>query len=193
MPDLVTDAEVTAAWADFADLAANERAALIDVASEVIAQHTGRDWTTSASTSETLSGDGSRWLFLKRYPASSVASVVVNGTTLASTNYTLLPDEGIVVRGDTKDDPRSSCGWDRGTRNIVVTYTGGYAAVPDPVKRAAILLVKNLSQQTDLGAFKREKIGDYEYELAGTEVTTFGRLPTLVEALLAPYRSSRQG
>lgn len=184
MSDLVSVADVVAAWPDFASLDAGEQSSLIEAASRYVKDYTQRAFLRTTYT-EYLSGDGTKDLRLSHYPVLSVSSVTVDGTT--ETDYVLLPDEGILVRGDSTDDPAGSIGWDRGTRNIVVTYIGGEILVPEPVKRAVILMAKELQQRIDAGAMRREKLGDYEYEMAGQEVTVYGRVPSVVAMLLAPY------
>jgi hypothetical protein len=188
MSDLVTVAEVTAAWADFANLDASEQSSLIEAASRYVTDYTRRNFLRTTYT-EVLSGTGHKDLRLANYPILSVTSVTIDG--VAETDYVMLPEEGILVRGDADDDPRGSIGWDRGTRNITVVYIGGEIHVPEPVKRATILMAKEIQQRTDAGTFRREKIGDYEYETGGQEAGLYGRVPSVVSMLLAPYCSWR--
>jgi hypothetical protein len=187
--DLVTEAEVTAAWPGFANLSSTAKTMLLSAASDAVRNHTRRDWGTG-STTETHDGSGTPRLFLKRYPTSSVTTITVNGT--AETDYVLDASRGIVTRGDGEIDPRWSPVWDAGTQNIDVAYTAS-VTVPDQVKWATISMVREMWVRTSTAALKREKLGDYEREFSGGEVTLYGRIPSWIDALLAPYCDWRQG
>jgi hypothetical protein len=186
---VVTAGEVTDAWPTFASLDTEEQGALVRVASQLIESYTRRQWT-AAETTETYDGNGRAVLALNRYPVATVGTVQVDGVTV--TDYVLKASSGQLVRGDTGTVAHGNAIiWDEGTQNISVTYTAGEGP-PFPVRRAGVLLVKHLSQTTDAGAFRREKIGDYEYEMAGQEVTIYGRLPNVVAMLLAPYTDQKR-
>lgn len=75
-------------------------------------------------------------LILARRPIVSVASVVEIGVTLDPASYEVRAGEGSLERL-TNDSPAH---WGRG--KIVVTYTAGWATVPEGLKRAAEKLVK---------------------------------------------------
>jgi hypothetical protein len=180
--NLVTEAEVTAAWAGFASLDSVTKAMLLSAASDVVRNHTGRDWETG-STTETHDGNGTPYLFLRRYPVSAVATVTVNGS--AETDFTLAGSRGVVTRGDGEGDPRCAR-WDLGTQNISVAYTAS-VTVPDPVKWATIAMLREMHTRMSAAALKREKIGDYEREFAGQEVAVYGQVPSFVAAILSPY------
>jgi hypothetical protein len=185
MADLVTEAEVTAAWAGFADLAANERAALIAAASTAVEDHCGRTFA-SAATTESLDGPGLSRVWLSRRPVVSILSVTVNGETLGADDYDFDPATGELYRGDGRTDPRHVQGFPRGRRNVTVVYTAGYATVPAPVKRATILVAKTLADQTQFTqTLQTEQLGDYRAVLNTT--VQRAELPMSAVALLAPY------
>jgi hypothetical protein len=189
MGAIVTAGEVAAAWPEFSDLEIAEQAALIQAASHLIQNYTHRTWAIAAAT-ELYNGTGTVNLMLRRHPATVASAVTVNGVTV--TDYKLDTLRSVLVRGDYDDDPElSTAYWDRGTNNVSVTYTAGVE--PNlAIRRAGVLLVKDLSQRTEAGAFRREKIGDYEYEMSGQEVSVYGMLPSVVQMLLAPYVDMRR-
>lgn len=109
-------------------------------------------------------GDGEdRLIFLRHYPIASVASVTENGIALvADTDFYI--DEyyanhewlgNIVERWDSSKNRSST--WEKGRRNISVSYTAGRAvdtaSVPELYKTAARLTLANFwrSQQDSSG------------------------------------------
>ncbi len=72
----------------------------------------------------TLDGRGGARLMLPQLPVAEVAEVVEDGVTLTPGTDYALGQHGILHRlGGAK--------WARGVQNIVVTYTHGYASLPD--------------------------------------------------------------
>ncbi len=111
---------------------------LIEQASASIETFCGRSFA-SASQAQTFRLD--RWrerLMLDRTPVASVASVVLNGTTLDGAAVEVeSPGAGFLLRVDGNG---CSLGWPAG--RVVVTYTAGYASTPADVERCCIDLVK---------------------------------------------------
>lgn len=70
-------------------------------------------------------------LLLSRRHEAAISSVVVDGTALASTDYEVDGEAGVLIRL-CDDDPTTWTG-----SKIVVTYQAGFATVPDTLKRAA--------------------------------------------------------
>ena len=82
----------------------------------------------------TLSDD----ILLSRYPVASIVSVVENGVTLATIDYEVRAESGLLTKLS-NDEP--AC-WPSG--KIVVTYTAGHSLLGDlpyGVERATIMLV----------------------------------------------------
>lgn len=114
----------------------------------------GRFFEQSTYTDEAYSGRGEDTLWLRNYPVDSVSAVKILGTggdteTLASSEYRLVGSRYICRLNDLDsswDSPsafRLSVGpvFPRGGGNILVTYTGGYATIPDDLKLVAYKLV----------------------------------------------------
>ncbi len=186
---LVTPDQVTAAWPKFAGYGVDEQTALIADASQAILDFCRRDQFLQAFVTEALKGKNRPSLWLSRKPVISVASVTVNGTALDnSTNeaWTFEPDTGRLWRGSGLDDPRFATWFGAGIGNVVVAYWAGYTAIPDPVIRAAKLMVQYLAGQSKVsGVYSQESFGDYSYTLnpKGLVMT----LPPSVAALCAAY------
>lgn len=89
-----------------------------------------------------------RILPLKYYPVLTVTSVVLNGTTLASTDYVLYSNPGYIGLTDT-----GGYAWTQGQQNIAVTYTYGYSAVP-------ILVEELATKMASIYAIESRLLGD---------------------------------
>jgi len=123
-----------AAFATAAELASFLQVASVDtasanqalnIASQAIRDYCGWSISQETVTSKTLDGTGERSIWLPTLLLTAVASVVEDGTTLTVTTDYDWTSYGRLVR--------NGC-WPRTARSVVVTYTHGYATVPDSVK-----------------------------------------------------------
>lgn len=117
--------------------------AAINDASSRISRYCSRAFS-SASQTETIPGTGSRYLYLKRYPVTAVASVEIDG--VAVTDFSIAGDDSdclyrangwpvnVEAWADLTGDPDP----DRTIPSIVVTYTGGYTTIPSDLKKVCI-------------------------------------------------------
>lgn len=79
--------------------------------------------------------------------------------------------------------------WTRGTANLRVTYTHGYAAPPEPIKRAALILAVNdltSSNVSDRATQQATEFGTYNLAVAGWREGQWYGLP-IVDSVLARY------
>lgn len=195
MAELATVADVKA----YAKITGSEDdallASLLESAEQALRDYCSRPlgWS-QASVAETLSGSGNNSLVVTNVPvAESPAPVVVLLTgavtteTVAASRYRFDPDSGefrII-----EDDPIYACAWPAGFRNVTMTYTGGYAAIPANLSHAAILatlwLFYGSGQDPSMAS---EGLGAYSYT---KWVAVEGHsIPPEVEAMVAPYRRS---
>jgi hypothetical protein len=109
----------------------------ITAASRLFLRETGRgsrDWqTTDASPfnqvltfTETYDGKGTDRLFVDQFPVMSVLSVVVNGVAIQQSNGPA--SYGWGIHRDRKSLYMSLGRFGRGTQNVTITYTAGFAA-----------------------------------------------------------------
>ena len=85
--------------------------------------------------------------------------------------------------------------WSSGYNNVFVTYRAGWETIPDAIQSVCQQLVKLLYDQRSISAgYKKEKIGDYEYELQDSmNISTKGTIslqslsPTLYLKIM-PYK-----
>lgn len=79
-------------------------------------------------------------------------------------------------------------------KTVRVAYTASNI-VPKPVRDATALIAAASYRQsaTEISGFRREKMGDYEYERANPSEDSFGALviPSRARAFLAPYSGKR--
>ncbi len=95
------------------------------IASSLVESFCERD-LASATKTETLYGNGSGWLFPRRTPITAVSSCVVDGAAVA---VTLEPER--IKRADN--------GIFEYQKAVTVTYTAGYAKLPEDVVHAVKL------------------------------------------------------
>ena len=103
----------------------------LDIASQAIRDHCG--WTISQETvtGKVLDSDGSRSLWLPTLLLTAVGPVVENGVTLTVLSGYDWTEYGRLIR--------AGC-WPNQARSVTVTYTHGYATVPNSVKGVCLAL-----------------------------------------------------
>jgi hypothetical protein len=186
--DLVTADDVADAYPELAGKA--DLAAVISRISAAVETYCGRVFAQD-SLAETHDGKNLPRLWLRRPPIDSVTSVTINGEALDNTNsdaWGFNAETGELWRGQGRDDLRYATTFPAGRQNVVVEYTGGYAAVPGDVVEATLLAIKALyDRRAASGTYSSEKIGDYSYTL-NTAAGAGGLLPAGARELLDPFR-----
>jgi len=92
-------------------------------------------------------------LILSRRHEIAITSIVADGVTLASTDYEVDPESGLVTR---LSDDLETC-WHCG--KVVVTYSAGFTDPPSDLKQAAMKAVASFWAETGKDAnLKREEI-----------------------------------
>lgn len=132
-------------------------------------------------------------LVLARYPVTSIASVVEDGTTLTAAEYEVRSG-GVLVKLTTDDD--ETC-WP--PLKVVVTYTAGWLlpdqdgrTLPEDIEDAAIGLIKAVRfNRTRDPNLRGENILEslYSYTLFAPSENKDGIMPADVASLLEPYRN----
>ena len=153
---------------------------LISAASAMAEQYIGRNVIT-ASYTETRSGNGKPFLYLANAPITVVASLTVDGipvalqTTPGGNGY-LFDSNYITLFGSV---------FTQGAKNVVVSYTAGYAVPPVDIEQAVI----------DLVAFKynaRKWIGQSSKVLQGEQMSFLHDVPPDIYRALLQYRRTVQ-
>ena len=156
--------------------------ALIAYASERIESHCRRAFASAAVT-EYLDGPGTSRLVLARRPVTALTGVYEDSGRTFGEDAAIDPDD-LALYPETGVVERVGAVFPRGTRNIKVAYTGGYATVPDDVALACVKLAAAWYAHARSGAdgVLRETLGDYSAEYSASA------LPADVEGALAHYR-----
>lgn len=138
---------------------------LINAASAVIENYCHRKFT-SAQFTETF-WDGLSKVFVENYPITAIASITEDGTAVTGyKNRTTYIDLGYKPTGD-----------------VVVTYTGGYATIPDDIDQACIMTVH---------FFFKMDVANFGKTFAENGMSFKpDNLPGTVKLLLNPYRALR--
>lgn len=163
---------------------------LVEAASRYIDRYCVRKFYTSTATSRYFNIPDGRLLWLDADLLSIDALGFVNGdgSTIASTEYTLLPyNETPYYAIRLKDS--SSTTWEtdsEGSAEKVLTITGtwGYAsAVPDDIKGACLMIAEGLYKRR----FGENTSGTTTITGAGVVITP-ADIPVTARAMLDPYR-----
>jgi hypothetical protein len=205
--DLITAAELAAAWPDVATLPELRQAALPAAASAVVSAACRRVLGFDVHD-EVLRLDGTRIVRLGQYPVSTVTSVEIGPTgartLLAVDSYALLRGgrTGEIDLAGGSSGVWSDCvpAWAIGRAEVRVVYEAGYVAETDPdhperivcpadLKEAAILTAQALAQAVGAGNLRSVSLGEYSYTVADGGAT--GGVPALAQGILGRYRRKR--
>lgn len=123
------------------DLDTSSATLALDIASKAIRDHCGWEITQQANTVVTLDGVEGSTLWLPSQLVTAVASVVENGTTLTVVSQFDWTAYGKLIRV-------GRC-WYCKPRSVVVTFTHGYATVPDSVKGVCLAVASRRYQNPE--------------------------------------------
>ena len=155
--------------------------ALVASASEAIENYCRRKFAATQHT-EYHDGMGSALLLLDQHPVTEVSDLRQDldrdfdaAEPISPDDYVVYPREGLLQR--------VSGIFHRGLRNVRVTYTAGYAAIPTDVARACVMLVAEWFNRARQGAdgIEQESLGEYAATYAADG------LPRRVLQMLTPY------
>jgi len=112
---------------------------ILNAAQALIESTTRICWESQTATDEEYVGDGQCWLFLRNYPVSVVTVIKIDDESKDITQFEINKERNAIYYGS---------GWDSSeSENIKITYTYGYATIPENVKLAtaqiAILMISN--------------------------------------------------
>lgn len=171
--------------ASSADYPASEIRSARDAATDRIERAAQVAFSTRAVT-VVLDGTGTTGLLLPYTQISSVNAVEIDGDPVADlTDLSVYPDGRLIWADGTV--------WSQGLENVVIDLEHGYETIPEPVKRATMLLAmeylvpsalpaRAMSQSTDLGEFR--------ISLANVDAGRYTGIPE-VDAVVAEFGMRR--
>lgn len=131
-------------------------------------------------TNEVYSGEDTQRIAPRQYPITAVASVTVDGQSYTQWDGTL---GGTGFSFDKRFIAAHGFTFTQGWHNVVITYTAGYAAIPEDIKQATIeLCAYRLQERTRLGMSSKGLSGEQ------TNFVTKD-MPDIVKSRLNSYRS----
>lgn len=151
---------------DFDPARADLAAMALDQATAAIRSFTGQTISAVANDTVTLDGNGQPTFRLPEFPVTAVASVTVDGIALsyAPDAYDYMwTRSGVLTRRNARD-------WGTNPQSIVVTYSHGYAVIPDEIKAACLQLAAR-AMTNPLG-MRSESIGSYSGTYGDTATAT---------------------
>lgn len=148
-------------------------------ASAKIRKYAG-DWsiTQESGVVATLDGTGERSLWLPSLLVTAVASVVEDGQTLTVVTGFDWTSYGKLIRV-------GRC-WTCKPRSVVVTFTHGYATVPDDVKDICLSVAGRLYRNP--AGLRSKTVGAVSWTTAGAATDGGGDLNEFERKDLTPYR-----
>lgn len=164
----------------------------LDVTSGAIRSFCGWSISQETVTADPLDGSGERSLWLPTLRLTAVGAVVENGTTLTVVTDYDWTKYGRLIRAGR---------WPRTPRSVVVTYTHGYASVPDVIKGACLIVAAVLYNNPQFLSSRSETMGPFA-ETASYPTTSpaafgntglSGGLPTAVMEMLGPFKLEHVG
>lgn len=110
----------------------------LDIATQQIQDYTDQTLSEVAGDEETLDGTGRGKLFLAEFPVTAIDSVVEDGTALTEGNE----DDFVWYSNGTL--VRIGGNWVSKRQAVVVTYTHGYATIPDSIKNITLAVASRI-------------------------------------------------
>jgi hypothetical protein len=133
---------------------------LVSAASDYIQTWLNRTFASAAYT-EVRDGNGGAKLMFSNYPVTAVASVVIDGVAIPASTGPTAPG---YTFSQTQLFLRGSYRFTRDMQNVSVTYTAGYAQIPNEIAQACIELV-------GLRYKEKDRIGIVSKGLAGETIS----------------------
>ena len=170
-------------------------ASAIAVVQDKIERFLGFAVDSATYTDQPHDGTGTETLYLNAYPVTAVSAVKIlsnsgTTTTLASSEYRAdlnTYNTGKIVRlSGGFGWPEDGCGavWPEGFQNILVTYTAGWATIPDDLQYAAWVLIDTVLAGQGVDVFAMQTTEGNETRAARSAEDAL----QIYRQLLGPYR-----
>lgn len=156
----------------------------ITAASSAFLSLTNRECIAATQFTETVSGDGTESLILRRSPIVSVQSLSVDGRAINA--YASGNAQGYALDDNGYSVSMMNGAFFRGPRNVVITYTAGYDPVPADIQE----LIAEIVQMKRVKFPRIDKVNDNLPTNAG-QTTSFSQrdLPPLGMLIVNKYKT----
>jgi hypothetical protein len=163
---------------------------LIIAASSLAEQFCRRTFSREIGRVETHDGGDWAEIWLRLTPVETVTLVTHNGSTVSE--FVFNPETGRLRRGDGYGDIDFSEWFPAGADNISVTYTGGYAKIPEEIKEAVVIGVTNLVREKnrDIGLQSENIGGEYSWTAKTDTTDRYWIFGNTGKSLLRGFRRS---
>lgn len=164
-------------------------AGVLAMASGVVRSYCGWAISQESNVSVTLDCDGGFFVFLPSLYVTAVASVVINGTDDSGAAY----PTPLATDWDWRTDGRLTWlrdvyGWPSGGQRLTVTYSGGYATIPDEVQAVTMSVAERLSQSSVIQS-QLANVGGIQTNTTYAQAVTAGTgLTDAEKAVLSRHR-----
>ena len=165
---------------------------LINRSSARIESHLDRD-LKEATVTEFYDGSDTGTLWVRRFPLTAITLLNIDpnrdflsGTAIQPADVVIDSERGTVRFFPGTKSPRAS--FAIGVKNVKITYTGGFATVPEDLKDACLILIARSFMRVKQGAegIISESIAGYSASYEGT--TRESGLPLEVQGILTRYK-----
>lgn len=151
--------------------------AILDGLNDAIEDHIGVA-LINTDYDEYYDGEGKQELWLKHYPVNSITSITDDGDTIASSEYHLYSDMGLIQLDD------SDSGFTDDYKSVHVQYSAGHGTDRDSIPRPIKLALKIWASLVYKGmTYESQRSGEGQIQNVGQAT-----MPSAVRALLEPYR-----
>lgn len=150
-----------------------------------------------ATYTRTFNGQGSRSFYVPDLPLVSVSSVIVNGASIPKGSMS-----GGGQSAGFYNDPNAvhliGYIFARGVQNVQMTYTAGYAVIPDDIEQACLDWIKMLYSSSSMpfgSNVIRVQAGDTSFDFGGNGSVTDTKkipMPQSIYFALQPYQRVTQ-
>lgn len=172
---LITNSNALLADLDYDNLSTGQKAkidALIVSHSELIEKYCNRIFLADDYVNEKASGENENVIFVKNPPLNSILSININASD-TDCDGDLFSFDGPIgeIRFNQNIDGFLTDNWAgsfaKGWQNILISYNGGFAEVPQAIQMiCADLIIASFDPTVDAGNIESEKLGQYTYKIA---------------------------
>lgn len=162
---------------------------IVDAVNVFVGTYCHRTFESATYTEELYDGSGGPELVLKNYPIITITEILVD--TEEVDERTDVGEEGYYIKNANNGILYNNAGWSRGRGNIQITYTAGYATVPNDLKYACLAMAAYFRNMKGKDGIMSESLGSYAYSIASGLNNMLGELTipsVIIKNILDRYK-----